>query len=268
MKNRFSVNLNVATITLAICLSVFFVYATGSAALSGLLLRGKTDKLAYILGEPVRIQFEFVNESGQSQIIPGGGFEVGSLKLYVSKDNEQNYKEYFGPGWGRLRGQRKALSPGASYSFESATLLWNGKPRVSHLDPAVAERVLAGKISTEYLFPEAGVYYIKGVSFVGENFVRIESEPVKIEIKEPVGENLEVWSQIRGNREIALLMQEGAFDSDNDNRKQELVATVERIVSEYPNSVYSGYLKRNLEKFKSDEVKRREALERAIKPGN
>lgn len=222
--------------------------------IQGLSFKAKANKEVYVLGEPIKVDFEFINQSDNSMIIPSRGVEVGSLKVFIA-DQGGEYKEYFASGWGRLRGARKTLEPKQSHKYE-ATILWNGVPRVSHLNESAAKRVLEGKITTEYALPEPGAYFIKGVSTFGENMTKIESEPVQVVINEPVGDDLKVWNRIKGNREIAYLLQKDSFDTDKDEEKTKLIREVEQIVQTYPNSVYSDYLKPKLEKFKANEERR------------
>lgn len=225
---------------------------------SNLSFKGKANQATYVLGEPISIEFEFTNAGETRQTVVAGGVEVGSLKIFVAgKDGE--YKRYVSGSWGRMRGQRITLEPTQSLKYSGITILWNGKPNVSHLNESTAQQVLAGKITTEYAFPEPGIYFVKGVSTYGENATPIESEPIKIVVTEPTGIDLEVWNQIKGNREIALLLQNGAFDTGEEARKEQLSHHVEQIFTQFPNSMYSSYLKRNLGEYKVKEAKRNEA---------
>lgn len=225
----------------------------------GLSFKAKSNKTNFVLGEAVKIDFAFLNQRETSVLVPNQGVETGGLKILIS-DNNTDYKEYFGYGWGRKRGKAIALASGQIQNYE-VTILWNGKPNVSHLNEEAGNQVLKGKITTEYALPKPGVYFIKGLSYVGENATPIESESVQITIGEPVGDDLVVWNQIKGNREIALLMQVGEFDTGKDEEKAKLVRQVEQILEQYPNSVYSSYLKKNLEKFKLSEEKRQKFKE-------
>lgn len=225
---------------------------------ANLSFRGSSNKETFILGEPVTVEFEFTNESETSARAAGSGVESGGLKIFIARSQDGEYKEYFGSGWGRKRGKYITLEPKQSHKFSEVSILWNGKPNVSHLNEDAAKRVLKGKITTEYAFQEPGIYFIKGISYFDENATPIESKPIKIVINEPVGDDLEVWNQIRGNKEIAYLMQKGGFDTGKEAEKEKLATQVEQIFVQYPNSIYSSYLKPNLEKFKSNEAKRNE----------
>ncbi len=71
----------------------------------------------------------------------------------------------------------------------------------------------------------------------------------------------------KGNKEIAYLMQKGGFDTGKEAEKERLTNQVEQIIVQYPNSIYSSYFKPNLEKYKADEIRRKDNIERSkIKP--
>lgn len=232
----------------------FMQIKTESANLS---FKGKINKETFTLGEPISVEFEISNEGETSIGVHTGGVETGFLKVFIaSQDGE--YKEYFGYGWGLKMGRISNLDSKESRKYKVATILWQGKPDISGLNEQAAKEKLKGKIITEYALPEPGVYFIKGISYVGENATPIETQPIQIVINEPVGDDLKVWNQIKSNREIALLMQTGEFDTGKDGEKAKLVKEVEQILEKYPNSTYSSYLNSNLEKFKTKEARRNE----------
>lgn len=234
-----------------------------------LVLKGSINKESYMLGEPVRAQFKFVNNGETTKTVPSDGVEVGTLKVFIADRENGEYKEYRGSGWGTEKGRPLDLKPGLTHEYSEVTILWNGKStKLIHFSEDERREALRGRISTEYAFQVPGVYWIKGLSYVGTDFKPIESKPIRVEVKEPTGEDLEVWTQIKGNREIAYLLQKGAFDTDDESTKQELISTVDQILNEHPESVYSSYLRPNLEKFKADEIRRKEMLKKAMQPKN
>lgn len=230
-----------------------------------LLLEGKANKETFILGEPVSIEFEISNKGKTSIAVHSGGVETGFLKIFIAAQNGE-YKEYLGYGWGLKMGRMINLAPGESHKYKEATILWHGKIDVSGLSQQAAREKLKGKITTEYAFPEPGVYLIKGISYFGENATLIESEPIEIVVNAPAGDDLKIWNQIKGNREIALLMQAGEFNTSKDEEKEKLVGDVEQIIVQYPNSIYSSYLRTNLEKYKASEEKRNEFMRKIRQP--
>lgn len=246
-------------IALLLCVSWTLVgFTQNKTENADLSFKGKANKETFVLGEPITVEFEFTN-TGESPVLIGAqGVEVGSLKIFIARSQDGEYKEYFGSGWGRKRGKEILLAPKQSHKYKEVAILWNGKPNVSHLNEDAAKRILAGKITTEYALPEPGVYFIKGLSYIGENATPIESEPIQIVVNQPVGDDLEVWNQIKGNKEIAYLMQKGGFDTGKEAEKERLTNQVEQIIVQYPNSIYSSYFKPNLEKYKADEARRNE----------
>jgi hypothetical protein len=268
MKNKKTIYILMSVfVALLLCVSWTLVgFTQTKTANAELSFKGNVNKETLNLGEPITVEFEFTNTGENPVMIGAEGVEVGSLKIFIA-DKGGEYKRYTSGAWGRERGRKITLEPNQSLKYKGAVILWNGKPNVSHLNEDAAKLVLAGKITTEYALPEPGVYFIKGLSYFGENATPIESEPIKVVIKEPVGDDLEVWNQIKGNKEIAFLMQHGGFDTGKDARKEQLMTKVEQIIVQYPNSIYSGYLKPNLEKYKADEIRRKEYIEKGkIKP--
>lgn len=260
-----------STCVMAVLLSVYCV-GQGESVDSrltlndGLVLQGVTKQPTYVLGEPVRIQISFANNGQTKRLVPSEGVEAGSLKIFVANKENGEYKEYRTAGWGTERGRPLDLEPGAKHHYPEATILWNGKPKLNHFSDVELNEALRGRIATKYAFQEPGVYFIKGRSFVGENFQPVESEPIRIEILKPGGPDLAVWIRIKGNMEIAYLMQRSSFNTEDPSKKHDLISEIEQILSDYPNSVYSSYLRPNLEKFKADEVRRKEMLKKANSP--
>ena len=235
-----------------------------SQGIDGLVLEGSINQAAYVLGEPVRARFQFVNESGSAVSVPSRGVEVGSLKILISEKVDGEYKEYVGAGWGTLRGRPVELKPGSTHAYSEVSILWNGKPNLPNFSEEELKQALRGRLATEYAFDKPGIYWLKGLSFAGKSLDPIESRAIPIEIKEPMGEDAAVWRRIKGNREIAYLIQQAAFDTDVGSKKQALIEDVEQIIVEHPGSVYSKYLQPNLDKFKAAELRRNEAMRKAV----
>lgn len=262
-----NINLTVAVLLVALFLSVSWAvigFTNNRSNSQKLEFKTKMAKSSFVLGEPVEVVFEVQNQGEKTEAIPSKGVETGSLKVFISNQNE-DYKRYVASGWGRELDYGTTLEPEQTYVYK-ATVLWNGKPEVSHLNAEAAKRILSRKITTEYAFPKLGNYFIKGVSQIGENASKVEFKPAQIIINEPVGDDLKVWNQIKGNREIALLMQVGEFDTSKDEEKENLVREIEQIIVQYPNSIYSSYLKPNLEKYKVSEEKRNEFMRKLKQP--
>lgn len=250
----------VTSIIAALLLGVFWSmvgFSQAKTETADLSFKGNVEKETFVLGEPIAVGFEIYNKGKTSISVHRGGVETGFLKVFIAGQDGE-YKLYDGYGWGRILGRMFNLPPGESQKYKEATILYQGKIEVSHLNERAAEEKLKGKITTEYALPEPGVYFIKGLSYFGEKATPIESEPIKVVIKEPVGEDLEVWNQIKGNAEIALLMQNDGFNTGKEAEKESLINQVEQIIEKYPTSIYSGYLKPNLAVYKAKEAKKNE----------
>ncbi|MGI8788057.1 MAG: hypothetical protein ACR2HG_09885 [Pyrinomonadaceae bacterium] len=223
----------------------------------------KSDKNNISLGEIVSLEFEFVNEGESAVRIPSGGVMAGNTEIFIAKKGE-SYRRYFRSDWGRKNEKVITLASNQKHKIDdtNATILWNGKPDYSHLNSDAAKRAdkQDNRILTDYAFPDAGTYLVKATSCLIDELkgcsVPIESKPIEIKVSEPVGEDLEVWNQIKGNRGLAMLMQKGEFDTGKEAEKQQLTNGVEQILEKYPNSIYSSYLKPNLEKYKTNEARR------------
>src|SRR5687767_5189396 len=80
--------------------SIGFGLAQGSSRENGgVSFKGKADRGSILVGEPVRLEFEFVNEGTSAVRIPRSGVDTGALKIFVARKGEA-FEEYYGPGWG------------------------------------------------------------------------------------------------------------------------------------------------------------------------
>lgn len=224
-----------------------------------------SSKQDYIQGEVINLNFEVTNNSASDIPLKGADTDSGYLRIYIASDN-QKFKMYSNSDWGR--GKTKGMVIKAGQSIKSQTnILWNFSPanRFSNL-----EGFKESNIMTDYAFPKTGVYLIKAVLGIpGEIPIEIESEPIQIVVNEPVGDDLKVWNQIKDNGDIAYFLQQGATPTYQDEKAEKLLKEVEQIAEKYPNSNLAGQIKQKLEKFRIDEERRKETLEKArIKPNN
>lgn len=241
--------------------------SNNSGQLERVFFKVEADKNTISLGEIVNLEFEFSNLGETAVQIPDGGVMAGNIEVFIAKKGE-SYRKYFRSDWGRLDGEVNVitLAPNRSHKIDdtSATIFWNGKPNYSHLNSDAAKRadMQDNRILTDYAFPDAGMYSVKATACLIDEkkgcSIPLESKPIEIKVNEPVGNDLKVWNRIKGNREIALLTQNNSFSTGKEDEKTKLSAQVEQIVIDYPNSIYSAYLKRSLEEFKMREAKRNE----------
>lgn len=250
--------------------SLFFGFGIGEARMKAshsahqidqLQVKLKTSKEAYVQGEIVPLSIEVANTSSSDVFLKGADAESGYVKIYVA-DNNSKFSQYRHSDWGR--GKTKGLTIKAGQTIDShATLLWNFKPKVSHLNENAARIASEGLILTDYAFDKPGTYFIKAVLIIpGETQTRVESQPIQIVIEAPTGEDLKVWDRIKDNGEIAYFIQEGAARSAKPEEKEPIVKQVEQLVADHPNSFLTSQIKQSLDKFRASEARRKEWLEK------
>ena len=113
------------------------------------------------------------------------------------------------------------------------------------------------------------MYYLKVWASIikNEESTTIESEPIKITIEEPADEDLEVWNKIKNNGDFAYFIQEGDIRIPvyKMEERAKFQQEVEQILIDYPNSFYATSLRQSLDKFKANEAKRQELLQKIQK---
>ncbi|MGI8640247.1 MAG: hypothetical protein ACR2MG_09825 [Pyrinomonadaceae bacterium] len=228
----------------------------------------KPSKDVYLLGEVVPLDILVKNKGAKSTKIFGGlATQDGSFSVSISRNNK-TFKKYNYTNWGRADTKRKPIELDSGESVSNlVTVFWNNKPKISDsLAPNAIKQATEGKILTDYAFPESGDYYVKVSYFMyfTAEPILLESEPIKITIEKPVGENLEVWNKIKDNGEIAYFIQEGDFHipSYKTEEREKLKQEIEQIINQYPNSFYAESLQQSLEKFQAVEAKRQESLQK------
>ncbi len=240
---------------------------------SPLTLNISSEKGSYVLGEMIRLNFDLVNK-GYQPVLLGHAPNVlnGYLKIWIAFE-DQRFNEYSNNAWGLIDGRGKLLQPGESYKSDAA-ILWNLKPQTSHLNVDAAKRASNDRIMTDYAFSMAGTYQVKAVVSIPDNnspgtWTKIESKPIQITITEPVGDDLKVWKLIKDNGDIAYLIQQNDTPTYRDEKAEKLLREIEQIANDYPNSFLAGQMKEKLEKFRIEDAKRKESLEKAkVKPSN
>ncbi len=230
-------------------------------------------KSDYMLGEVVNLSLKLSNKSKENISIIGNlTTEDGYLNIYVSKDGN-NFRKYIHSKWGTVNAKRQPvnLSPNESVT-NSATILWNSKRETEGLNIDVAKKATEGRILTHYAFPESGTFFVKASYYIystsHQGAILIESEPVKITIEEPAGEDLEVWNKIKNNGDFAYFIQEDEIriPSYKPEERAEFEQKVEQIINQHPNSFYAESLRQSLDKFKAREEKRKADKEKMVKP--
>jgi len=180
---------------------------------------------------------------------------AGYFQVWIAPERK-SFDRYKNTSWGLLESGGVTIAPGAAYT-DSATIMWNAKPQIL--------RPNEGLILTDYAFPATGGYKVKAVVSLPGTENKLESPPIQIVIDEPIGDDLKVWNLIKDNGEIAYFIQNGGVLTSKDDEREKLVKQIEQIVADYPGSILVGQLNQSLEKFRANEIRRKEILEKAKK---
>lgn len=218
----------------------------------------RASKEAYKLGEKIDFSIRLSN-TGKTNLHLMDEFGTGTGFLHL--ECTKNGKDFFGcsdPSWGTLDfvNPTTRLKSGETI-FTSTSILWDWKVQ---------------DVPT-YIFLESNVYYVTArytAHLQNENGeivqYELKSEPIKIEIMEPQGEDLEVWNKIKEDGNFAYLIQYGEIriPSYKTEERVKFTQKVWEIISTKPNSFYAQSLHASLEKFKASEAKRK-AFQEQIK---
>ncbi len=262
MRNR---HLIAAVICIVGCFVVSNV-AHLQALTSPLRMFVTADRSEYVLGEVVRIACELRNISDRDAFVTDVfGVGGGSVQVLISKDGK-NFPEY-NPGWGQVDFQPSitTIKPNGSIT-STAAILWNNKPNALNAESDESIKEIGKRtMITSFAFPEPGTYYLKTVYNK-----TVESSPITITIREPIGEDASVWALMKNDDRIAYFIQMGYFpDSASESRSREdLMSTIQRIIDRYPNSIYAEPLRQSLITYKANEAKRKEFRESLKKSAN
>ena len=242
--------------------SIIVVGAVGLKRVKGdsqdeLKLILEASKETYKLGEKLDFSFALSN-IGEKDFQLWDVFSTGPGHLNLQcSTNGKDFSGCSDPSWGTsdfIVCEPTRIKPGETIST-STSILWNWKSQ---------------DIPT-YRFLKSGTYYVKAVyivSFQGKDG-RIEkyelrSEPIKIDIEEPPGEDLEVWNKIKDDGNFAYLTQwnEIRIPSYKTQERAKFIQKVKEIINAHPHSFYARSLHANLEKFNVAEEKRKTMIEK------
>jgi hypothetical protein len=258
----------------SICLVMIF----GITSLA-YMIQGQTEKLRlvlesskqnYLLGEVVSLKLTATNVSNETIVVNGNlDPESGDLNIQVSKDL-LNFKQ-------RQGGTKRIDSSGSTFNLtpgdrvgRTANLLWNAKPPEidrSTTAPETIAAVTKTRILTDYVFPEAGIYYIKATCFIydseSDRMVKIESEPIQIVIDGPVGEDKVFWEKIKNNGDLGYFIEYGKANPGKSFEEQKAIHDeMVQLLEDHPNSRYSESLRKNIEKSSNRMEERKKFLEK------
>lgn len=229
-------------------------------------------KNVFQLGEIISVETKITNNSSTPVFLEGDSNSLAAIKIAFNED--ANYKLYVSPVTSATSFTVDGVIPPIQIDpkktlVKQVKVLCNDKPRASHLNADAAKPYMEGRILTDYAFPEAGTYYIKAVTSIlkDKKPVLIESEPVKITIIEPTGEDLEVWNRIKDNGEFAFFIQEGEMTGGYHKPEEQakFQADIQALIKQYPNSFLSRHIQQSLMIFQANENKRKTFFDK-LKP--
>lgn len=216
-------------------------------------------KNQYRPGEVVSLTFRLQNQTAKDIVI-NDLFATGdgSLKLYVSRDGK-NYPEY-NPGWGEIDFTSLPARSIASHQslISSSNILWHSKPNaLKGQSQDVINDVAKKTLLTDYAFPESGTYLVKAVYDA-----TVESEPIKITIVQPQGEDLKVWSLISDRGDIAYFLYNGypQIPDHAPDERAKFIQEIEGMIKDHPESFYAKSLQASLDHYLASEANRREFM--------
>ena len=245
-----------------LCLAGFSAGKLDTVFADTLSLTVRSEKQSYQLGEPVELSFTLTNVDDKNISVGCFGIGTGDIQVFVSKDKKE-FLEY-DAGWGTVDAVcNSLLKPGDKLEIPRVKVLWNRKIGESeYISSVVMRRARQGKIVNHYAFPESGNYYLQ--ARISTGLTNLESDPIKITISKPTGEDLEVWNRIRDRGDIAFFIQNGHMQvpDDKSEERAKFLQDVEWIMTDYPNSIYAASLKQGLDKMNAADEKRREFIKK------
>jgi hypothetical protein len=246
-------------IALLLCILWSTIGFTDSKAQSynqNITLQVESTKESYILGEIVLFNVEVKNQSEIDTYLYGTDVESGYLHVLISQDG-YTFKRYSNGTWGHKNQKGKVIKP-LEVIKSTATVLSNVLPGTSGLSDSAILYFKNKQLMTIYAFPKSGDYYLKAVLVIPnkDGNIEVSSEPLKITITEPIGEDFQVWKLIKDRGDFAHFIQNGQLvDFKNPEKQAKFLQDVEEILNTYPNSFYASSLRQSLDKFKASEAK-------------
>lgn len=231
------------TAMVALCVLVAHAGVARSSeelGLTDLALALETDKTGYLPGELIELRFRMFSRSRAALAPATISVADGSIGVLIARGSD-GYLEYRGPDWGVKRMVRlAAVTLNPDQSIEAAgTVLYNELPPTAHLSPMYVKQQLEGLVPTAFAFPDAGSFLLKAVYRDGESDERLESDPVRISITEPHGEDAQVWPILRKNPQLGYVLQTGMLPpTSTAAEKNDALVALADIVRLHPSSAY------------------------------
>jgi hypothetical protein len=209
-------------------------------------LQVSTTKTEYLLGEPVTLERRFI-KIGDDPVDFLGDDRQGPLRVFISKGTSA-FLRYEFPGWD-LPNRTHLEGPGRYKVAHS--IFFNKQPVTYHLSEYGRREAEEGRILTDYAFPEPGEYRLKatlGFSVRREGGAvatseTVESNEITIRVKQPTGDDLRVWEIMRADPKIGFFVTDGEVPYRVPSIRDQVLAEVDKIVADYPDSYLAGLLK-------------------------
>jgi hypothetical protein len=265
MRRKMSKNKFLGSVTIAIVLSTMilatFAFSKTQLDTNQVYLQMKANKDSYILGEPIHLIGEYINDTDEDVLI----YLAKTTVISVAKDG-QDFKWFDSEPTNcsisrpfLLKAKQAFTKIDEPFTRNNGVFLLNAEGEAPH-----SYKVRTEKIVPNFAFQDIGTYYAKyGAELVTDEKKRtsdpIRTEPVKITITEPMGDDLEVWKIISGENKskFTQLMRSGGFYERDEIKKTDFIKEVEQILADYPNSIYSSYLRNGIDNFKKLEIEKK-----------
>jgi hypothetical protein len=243
------------------------IYSTKAEVMNlpqnSLRIRITSSKPTFVLGELVSFEIEITNESSESVLVRGLDVDSNYVKIFVAEAGKK-FKEY---KHSRVKETRWMKFQPRQIVKSNVNILWNFTPAKFASNPS---KFNGTNIITDYVFPKSGIYFIKAVLVIpnSNETLNIESETIQLNLRDPLGEDQEVWNKIKNNGDFGYFLQEGDFRIPEYKQEERIMfkQEVEQIVNRHPNSFITGQLRQSIEKFNQKEAKRRELREKMKQP--
>lgn len=205
-----------------------------------LFIEVQSDQSSYILGETVELKVKVINVLDRPICLHSRVSVLNGFVEVAIAYEEENFKEYRGPGWGFAHEgclESIELAPNGESFETSASILYNRAFKTAHLSKLRAKWIADRYITTNYALTRPGRYFIKTILYDAEYQSTIESRPVEIVVKQPEGDDQVVWDILRGNPQCGYFIQTGGPRGRRKDPKTEaMVEMLEDLVVRYPSS--------------------------------
>ena len=211
-------------------------------SLQGAMLELRSSASSYVLGELIKLEISVTDISAATISLPAGvDVWEGHVEVLLAYEDEP-FKKYRGPGWGlRDTTPRDALVLQSGKTLRTnATMLYNHGVETKHLNKRLAGEIAASHIEDGYALTRPGRYRLKALLH-GNGFEEsIESQATEIHVGQPQGADRAAWAVLKNDSEYGYFIQAGGPKGHPAApRSQQIIAVLERVFGDYPESRYA-----------------------------